>query len=209
MLVDVRKYTGGPAACNGFLVRGKSGFVAVDAPLGFADWVLKRLPEGETLCALLLTHQHFDHVDDAARLKELTGCRICAHSAYSRDLTLEESAASSWGITPPPPFVVDEVLGSGRGEADWGGLQWQLFSVPGHSPDGMAYGLAERKHLFSGDILFSGSIGRADFPGGSMSTLVRGIREKLLVLPPETEVFCGHGYGTTIGEESLNNPFLS
>ncbi len=207
MAVDIQKYTGGPVACNAYLVRGEAGYVAVDAPLGFADWVRRQLPEGAALSALILTHQHFDHVQDAARLQELTGCRICAHSPYSPELTLAE-AARAWGITPPAPFTVDEAFGSGRGEAAWGGLHWQLFSIPGHSPDGMAYGLAEESCVFAGDILFAGSIGRTDFPGGSHAALVRGIREKLMGLEPATVVYSGHGPSTSIQEELLNNPYL-
>ncbi len=168
MAVDIQKYTGGPVACNAFLIRGEGGYVAVDAPLGFADWVQKHLPQGEKLTELILTHQHFDHVQDAARLQQLTGCRICAHSAYSPSLTLEQ-AARAWGIEPPAPFRVDEVFGNTRREAAWGGLTWQLYAIPGHSPDGMAYGLTSEGCLFAGDILFAGSIGRKEFPGGSLS----------------------------------------
>ncbi len=208
MAVDVRIYTGGPAACNAYLIKGSTGYVAVDAPLGFADWVCKRLPEGATLTDLLITHQHFDHVQDAARLRELTGCRIHAHSAHSRELTLED-AAGRWGIEPPAPYHVDDAFGSSLTSADWGGLAWTLHHIPGHSPDGMAYHLAEKELLFVGDILFAGSIGRTDFPGGSMSTLVRGIREKLMVLEPATRIYSGHGPFTSIQEEMLNNPYLS
>ncbi len=207
MAIDIQKYTGGPVACNAYLIRGEAGYVAVDAPLGFADWVGAHLPQGEKLTALLLTHQHFDHVQDAARLQRLTGCRICAHSAYSPELTLAE-AVRDWGIRPPAPFTVDDVLGEARTEADWGGLDWQLYAIPGHAPDCMAYGLEAQQRLFVGDILFAGSIGRTDLPGGSHATLVRGIREKLLVLEPGTEVFSGHGPSTSIQEESLNNPYL-
>ncbi len=209
MAGDIRKYTGGPAACNGYLVKGESGYVAVDAPLGFADWACARLPEGERLTELILTHQHFDHVQDAARLKALTGCRICAHSAYSPELTLENEAARAWGIEPPAPYRVDCILSATTRLANWGGLEWELYAIPGHSPDGMAYGLAGMQILFTGDILFAGAIGRTDFPGGSMAGIIRGIRENLLILPPATTVYSGHGPATSIGEELLNNPYLS
>ncbi len=208
MAVDIRIYTGGPAACNAYLIKGRDGYVAVDAPLGFADWVLKRLPEGAKLTDLLITHQHFDHVDDAARLHKLTGCRIHAHSPYSKALTLEE-AARAWGIEPPLPFVVEDAFGSSLASADWGGLKWTLHHIPGHSPDGMAYQLADEELLFVGDILFAGSIGRTDFPGGSMAELVRGIREKLMVQEPATRVYSGHGPYTSLQEEMLNNPYVS
>ncbi len=208
MAVDIQKYTGGPVACNAYLLRAEQGaYVAVDAPLGFADWVLKRLPEGARLTDLLLTHQHFDHVQDAARLQEATQCRIHAHSPYSDALTLA-AAARAWGIEPPAPFVVDGVLGDATPRADWGGLAWQLHAIPGHAPDGMAYGLPAEPCVFVGDILFAGSIGRTDFPGGSHAALVRGIREKLLALDPATAVYSGHGPDTSLQEEMLNNPYI-
>ncbi len=208
MAGHIRKYMGGPAGCNGYLVPGETGYVMVDAPEGAADWVVARLPEGEKLEALILTHQHFDHVDDAARMKELTGCRICAHSAYSKELTLEKEAAI-WGIDAPAPYEVDEVIGDERTEANWGGLAWQLYAIPGHAKDGMAYGLAERGCVFTGDILFAESVGRSDFPGGDQAALLKGIREKLMTLPPETDVYSGHGRATSIQEEMLNNPYLN
>ncbi len=208
MAVDIQKYTGGPVACNAYLIRGENGYVAVDAPFGFANWVLARLPEGAKLTDLLLTHQHFDHVQDAARLQSLTGCCIHAHSPYSDTLTLA-AAARAWGIEPPAPYRVDDAFGCARRAAEWGGLVWQLYAIPGHSPDGMAYGLDADACLFVGDILFAGSIGRTDFPGGSTADLVRGIREKLLVLEPATEVYSGHGPSTSLQEELLNNPYLS
>ncbi len=208
MPVTIQKYTGGPVACNAYLLhKGQGCFVAVDAPLGFADWVLTRLPEGAQLTDLLLTHQHFDHVQGAAELQERTGCRIHAHSPYSEDLTLAE-AIRAWGMEPPAPYRVDDAFGAATAQADWGGLRWQLHHIPGHSPDGMAYGLPSEKLLFAGDILFAGSIGRTDFPGGSHAALVRGIQEKLLAHDPATEVFSGHGPSTTLQEEMLNNPYI-
>lgn len=193
--------------CNGYLIEAVDGYVAVDAPLGMADWVARRLPEGAALRHLLLTHQHFDHVEGAARLQQITGCTIHAVAPYSRTLTLEE-AAGARGLPPVEPYTVDDVLGSASRKADWGGLQWEIFPIAGHATDGAAYYLPVEGELFVGDILFAGSVGRTDFPGGSMSTLVRGIREYLMTLPPHTTVNSGHGPATSIGEEQLNNPYI-
>lgn len=205
---SVKTYTGGPVGCNGYLVQGPEGFVAVDAPLGMARWVATQLPEGGKLTHLLLTHQHFDHVDDVAAMQERFGCRVVGMQAYSRALTLEESAGN-WGLPPVKPYTVDEVLGGSVFDAVWGGMAWEAYAIPGHSPDGAAYYLKEAECVWVGDILFAGSVGRTDFPGGSMSTLVRGIREKLLKLSPHTEVYSGHGPSTCIGEEMLNNPYIA
>ncbi len=206
-ITDISTYTGGPVACNAYLLRGVEGWVAVDAPLGFADWAAARLPKGETIAHLLLTHQHFDHVQDAAKLRRTTGCRIHAFAPCSEKLCLSQ-AARAWGIDPPEPFEVDDAFGTALTEANWGGFAWKLWHIPGHSPDGMAYQLEEARALFVGDILFAGSIGRTDFPGGSHATLVRGIREKLVPLDPESLVLSGHGPRTTLQEELINNPYL-
>lgn len=204
----LRTYTGGPLACNGYLLEGADGsFVAVDAPLGMAEWVQRVLPAGAKLGHLLLTHQHFDHVQGAAELRRLTGCAIHAPFAMSDELTLA-AVARQWGLPSIEPYEVD-AFGTAQTTADWGGLRWQLYFIPGHSRDGMAYGLADEELLFTGDILFSGAVGRTDFPGGSSFSLLHGIREKLMPLPETTRVCCGHGPATTIGEEKLQNPYIS
>lgn len=204
----IQVYTGGSVGCNGYLIEAADAcYVAVDAPLGMADWVIRHLPEGATLGHLLLTHQHFDHVEGAAELQQRTGCRIHAVAPYSKTLTLEE-AAGAWGLPPVAPYEVNDVLGTAPRQADWGGLEWEILPIAGHATDGAAYYLPGDDELFVGDILFAGSVGRTDFPGGSMSVLVRGIREHLLPLPPHTTVNSGHGPSTTIGEEQLNNPYI-
>lgn len=209
MSADIQVYTGGPCMCNGYLVKCADSYVAVDAPLGFADWVAKKLPVGATLSDLLITHQHFDHVQGVAALVAATGCRVHACMNYSRELTLEDLAARSWGGgLDVAPFRVDDVFGPACYHAEWGGSRWNIHHIPGHSPDGVAYELSDTEDLFCGDILFEGAVGRTDFPGGSMAALIRGIRDKLLPLPHTTTVHSGHGPATTIGEETLNNPYL-
>lgn len=209
MSIEIQVYTGGPCMCNGYLVRGENGYIAIDAPQGFSAWARKALPAGSVITDLLITHQHFDHVQDAAALAEQWGCRIHACMPYSTALTLEDLARSSWGGGfDVPPFRVDNTFGPHCRQADWGGLSWSIHHIPGHSPDGVAYELPDEEHLFCGDILFSGSIGRTDFPGGSMAQLVRGIREKLLNRPHTTIIHSGHGPDTSIEEETLNNPYL-
>lgn len=203
----VRTYTGGPISCNGYLLEGADGtFVAVDAPLGMAEWVQRVLPAGAKLAHLLLTHQHFDHVQGAGELQRLTGCAIHSPFAMSDELTLA-SVARQWGLPPIEPYEV-ETFNTAQTTADWAGLRWQLYFIPGHSRDGMAYGLADEELLFTGDILFAGAVGRTDFPGGSSFSLLNGIREKLMPLPDTTRVCCGHDRPTTIGEERMENPYI-
>ncbi len=203
----VHIFTNRSMGCNAYLIEGTGGYVLVDAPKGAADWVEHQLPEGAQLAHLLITHQHFDHVEDAALIRERFGCMVHAHSAYSAALTLEEMTAG-WGVPPVSSFQVDDAFGSGADKADWVGLNWEIYHIPGHAPDGVAYLLREEGCVFVGDILFAGSVGRTDFPGGSMSQLVHGIRTYLTQLHPHTVVFSGHGPSTTIGEELLNNPYI-
>lgn len=202
-------YTGGPVACNAYLLlpEGTGKAVLIDAPEGVADWVAAQLPADMRLAQLLLTHQHFDHVQDAAAVQARFGCCISAFCPPDDELTLA-AAAAAWGLPPTPPYTVDAPVGSAAA-GDWGGMAWQVFSIPGHSRDGLAYYLPAEGVVFVGDILFAGAVGRTDFPGGSMRTLTEGIRRHLLSLPPATRVCCGHGPATTIGEELLTNPYLS
>jgi glyoxylase-like metal-dependent hydrolase (beta-lactamase superfamily II) len=106
------------------------------------------------------------------------------------------------------PFQVDELL-EGKSEIEAAGVSWRMEHIPGHSPDSITFYCREEHVLFAGDVLFAGSIGRTDFPGGSMEELVQGIEEKLLPLPDETRVLPGHGPETSIGDERMNNPYLS
>lgn len=206
--MDVKRHSSPSMGCNGYLIKAPQGYVAVDAPEGFAAWVRRVLPAGAKLTDLLITHQHFDHVADAAALQEATGCTIHACMPYSRELTLELLAGGAWGVPPVPPFRVDDVLGTAPRQADWGGLAWDVYPISGHAADGVAYGLKAEGLVFVGDILFAGAIGRTDLPGGSTSRLVTGIRNYLMILPPATRILTGHGPETSVAEESLNNPYL-
>lgn len=203
---SIQQYTGGPVACNAWLIAGESGYILVDAPQGVLRWLQRTLPQGAKVTDLLLTHQHYDHVQGAAEVQQHYGCRIHAHSAFDRHLTLESLFA---GLPTIDEFRVDNILGNGQGEENWGGITWQCYHIPGHAPDGMAYYAEELKSVFVGDILFEGSIGRTDFPGGSFAALIHGIREHLLVMDPHTEVCSGHGPSTYIGEEMIHNPYLT
>lgn len=203
--MEVSFYTGGMAMTNGWLVQTSTGTIAVDAPEGMAAWLHGR---GVTVSTLLLTHQHYDHVQDAAIIQREHGARVLALAAYSRELTLEILLEMATGMPfRVDSFRVDELL-EGRTQVEAAGVNWRLEHIPGHSPDSVTFHCEEEGILFAGDVLFAGSIGRTDFPGGSMEQLVRGVIEKLLSLPDATRVFPGHGPETTIGAERMNNPYL-
>ena len=196
-------FTGGFVQTNGYLFQTPDGsWIAVDAPAGMAGWLERR---GIVPAALLLTHQHYDHVEDAAALSAM-GSKVHAWLPYSTALTLEEMMRSYGMPVTVPPFAVDVLL-EGREVLEIGGCRLELAHVPGHAVDSVTFHLAESGELFSGDTLFQGSIGRADLPGGNPELLIDGIREKLFALPESTRVYPGHGPATTIRAERAGNPY--
>ena len=197
-------FTGGFVQTNGYLIKtAEGGHVLIDAPQGVAEWMVAR---GVRPVALLLTHQHYDHVEDAAAVAAM-GAKVFAWAPYSTELTLEERVRA-WGMPiHVEPYGVDEIL-EGKERLEVGGLVMELAHVPGHAPDSVTFYRAESGELYSGDTLFAGSIGRADLPGGNMGQLVDGIRGKLFALDDATRVFPGHGPETTIGAESAGNPYV-
>ncbi len=203
---EITTYTGGIAATNGHLLRLPGGTLLVDAPDGIAPWLKSR---GVHVDALFLTHQHFDHVLDAAEVKAEHQCPVFSFAPFSRDLTLERLygavTGSSFEVTE---FDVDHLL-EGKASIDALGETWQLHHVPGHSPDSVCFYLERLNLLFGGDVLFLDGVGRTDFPGGSTRQLLSGIEEKLFKLHDTTRVYTGHGDDTTIGRERMQNPFLT
>jgi glyoxylase-like metal-dependent hydrolase (beta-lactamase superfamily II) len=201
---SIKSFEGGELLTRAYLTETPGGeWILIDAPADTDRW-LDEL--GIEPVALLLTHQHFDHIAAASRLAQ-RGIPIHSWSAFDRELTLE-SVVKGWGLPIQiEPFGVDHVL-SGRERIQIGGLDLELRHVPGHSPDSVVFFDAEKEALFAGDTLFAGSTGRADLPMGDMEELCRGIREKLYSLPPRTRVFPGHGPETRIDTESRSNPIV-
>lgn len=196
-------YTGGFVQTNAYLLTGPQGALLIDAPAGVAAWLKAK---GITPVAALLTHQHYDHVEDAAALQQI-GIPLYAFAPHSKDLTLE-SVARSWGMPiSVVPYSIDHVLDLTQ-PFEIAGRSFQLAHVPGHSIDSVTFHLPDMGLVFSGDTLFAESIGRSDLPGGSGLQLVQGIEKHLLSLPDSTKVYPGHGPFTTIGHERAHNPYL-
>lgn len=203
-MLQISCFTGGMAQTNGYLLQTPSARIAVDAPDGMAGWLEHH---GGPVEHLLLTHQHFDHCQDAAAIQG-SGAKVWAFAPFSRSLTLEVLMSFVGGSGfEVREFTVDEVL-EGRDEIETAGLRWKLAHVPGHALDSITFYCAEESLLLAGDVLFAGSIGRTDFPGGSLSMLLEGIRRHVLILPDDTQVLPGHGPETTVGDERRGNPYL-
>ncbi len=197
-------YTGGFVQTNGYLIETPDGNLLVDAPQGIAKWLQERAVRVDDV---LLTHQHYDHVEDAAAMKAL-GARLHAFVDYSKDLTLE-NLARRWGLPiKVEPYQIDACFDLSK-PLHLAGMKISLAHVPGHSSDSVTFYIADGLVVFSGDTLFEGAIGRTDLPGGDTAQLLDGITQHLLILPAETRVFPGHGSGTTVGSEQTGNPYLT
>jgi len=197
-------YTGGFVQTNGYLIETPDGNFLIDAPDGMARWLAEK---GVRVDDVLLTHQHYDHVTDAAALKA-AGARLHALEDHSRDLTLE-SVARGWGMPiSVVPYEIDRKFSMDE-PLVIAGKTFHLAHVPGHSTDSVTFYQPEQGWVFSGDTLMAEGMGRTDLPGGSTQQLLDGILSKLLTLPPETKVFPGHGPATTIGHEARENPYLT
>ncbi len=204
--LHIQAYCGGLFQTNGYLVSVGGRSWVFDAPEGIADWLEA---EGVRPEALLLTHQHHDHVLDASRVRERFGCPLYAYAEPDEEIILSKRLEQMMGIPcPVEEYSVDNRF-DGLDSIDLGGLVLDLLHVPGHSPDSVCFNLRDAAVLVGGDVLFAGSIGRTDFPNGDHELLLSGIRGKLWPLPGETEVLPGHGPTTTIGREKASNPFLA
>lgn len=202
--MTITPFTGGFCQTNGYLLEAGHGTVLIDAPLGIFNECQRR---GIKPTGLLLTHQHFDHVEDVAALAA-TGVPVYAAAPASPDLTLADGARLMGLPIEIAPYRVDHLLTPG-GSLELAGLRFDLSPVPGHSPDSFVFHVALFEKLFAGDTLFAGSIGRTDLPGGDHPLLLAGIREKIFSLPPRTAVLPGHGPATTVGREMMSNPYFA
>src|SRR5215471_8074419 len=159
--------------------------------------------------ALLHTHGHFDHIGGSSAVAEATAAKIRIHPAdrFLYDSLPEQ--ASYFGMTLPPPRPPDEPLSDGE-EIRVGSFVLRVLHTPGHTPGSSCFLLdGDAPRLFAGDTLFRRSIGRTDLWGGDMDQILASIRERIYTLPPDTPVVCGHGPGTTVGEERRLNPFVT
>jgi hydroxyacylglutathione hydrolase len=206
MALLVEQLSLGPLGTNCYVVRAGSDTaeaVVVD-PSGDATEVRLLLAQrGASCAAILVTHGHWDHLLGVADLAEGTGAPVYMAEG---ERELLERAAFAPAELAMRPYTPDVLLEGGE-SVEVGGITFDVVSVPGHSPAHLAY--HADGCLFSGDVLFAGSVGRTDLPGGDWETLLGSIRSLVDAYPPETVVYSGHGPATTLGAELERNPFLA
>lgn len=162
---------------------------------------------GTTPVAILLTHGHFDHAGEAASVAKEYGIKIYASASQERELKDPTLNLSGDMFGNTEVYSADVYLQDDE-EFDLAGLHIKCLYTPGHTPGGCCFYFPNEEIVFTGDTLFSGSVGRTDFPEGSMSQLVNSIKTKLMTLSDDTICYPGHDEPTTIGDERLYNPFL-
>lgn len=203
----IEKLEVGPIMANCFIVGCENTReAAVIDPGDDADRILMKLAEHELSVKYLInTHGHFDHVSANKRMKEATGAQIAIHREDEPMLNQLSQSARMFGLQSENSPPADIYLNDGD-EIKFGEITLRVIHTPGHSRGGVC--LYTKGHLFAGDTLFAGSIGRTDLGGGDYDTLISSIKNKLLGFDEKTLVYTGHGPETTIGRERAMNPFL-
>jgi glyoxylase-like metal-dependent hydrolase (beta-lactamase superfamily II) len=205
--VIIKKLEVGPIMANCFILGCESTKEAVVIDPGDdADRILMTLAKSELKVKYLInTHGHFDHVGANKRMKDVTGAQLAIHPDDEPMFQELSRSAMMFGLSAENSPPADILLKDGD-EISFGTITLKVIHTPGHTKGGIS--LYTKGHLFAGDTLFAGSIGRTDLGGGDYDTLISSIKEKLLILDPETVVYTGHGPETTIGNEKRMNPFL-
>lgn len=208
-MIEVAPFTVGPVQENTYLVRRQGADTAVIFDPGDeADRLLAAIEEmGVRLEAILLTHTHFDHVGAVAPLARATGAPVWC-PAIERDVLLDVNRYVPWPGFGPFENHAPEHLVEGGERISLAGLEFDVVFTPGHSPGHVTWALADGSALFSGDVLFQGSIGRTDLPFGDHQRLLQSISELLGRYDDGAQVFPGHMGTTTLGAERATNPFL-
>ncbi len=201
--MEILSFIVGPIQENCYVIADGGDAIVVD-PGEAAPELLTALDD-YNVTTILLTHSHMDHVGGAAGVKEKTGAKLVCHRDAAPMLKAAADDGARMGMDIPPLPAPDEFLDEGD-TVTVGEITLRVVYVPGHAPGHLAF--IGDGFVAVGDVLFAGSVGRSDLPGGSHEVLLDSIRTKLLPLDDDTVVLSGHGPATTIGREHAMNPFL-
>jgi hydroxyacylglutathione hydrolase len=209
-MIDARMFTVGPVQENCFIVRAKgSGSALIIDPGDEADKLLRAIDQLgiERVEAILVTHTHFDHVGAVAPVAQATGAPVYCPE-LEREVLANIMDYVPWpGFGPFESYEADHTVAGGE-MLELAGFKIDVLFTPGHSPGHVTYAIRDEAALFSGDVLFEGSVGRVDLPGGDWPTLLASIQSLVDEFAPETTVYPGHMGITTLERERATNPFL-
>ncbi|MCR4674885.1 MAG: MBL fold metallo-hydrolase [Lachnospiraceae bacterium] len=212
---SIENYVVGPIATNCyFLINNETKEALIIDPGAAAEPLYRKLQEGDYIpVAILLTHGHFDHAGAVKGLKNLAkedGYALPVYAYVDEKETLKNPYLNLSAFMGGGEEVYDaDIYLRDKEEVSLAGFHFQTLFTPGHTPGGCCFYFKEEGICFTGDSLFCSSIGRTDFPGGSMSDLVRSVKEKVLSLPEDTICYPGHDSVTTVENEKIYNPFLA
>lgn len=201
--MEILEFTLTPFMMNCFVLKDGGEAIVIDP--GEASRELIASVADSDVKMIFNTHCHIDHVGGNAEMVKVTGAPLVCHEA---DLPLLRAVAQQgqmFGVSVPPSPEPDRLITEGE-VITIGSVDLKVLHTPGHAPGHVV--LVGDGFVFGGDVLFQNSIGRTDLPGGNYDQLIKSIKTKMLTLPDETIVYCGHGPATTIGAERASNPFL-
>lgn len=204
--MQVRTIPLGPLETNCHVAWHDNNAVVVDPGGDPANVISFLEKEGLTLTQILNTHLHFDHVYGNQALHEYSGAPILACQMDAFLLDSELGRGGMWGFPKVDSFAFEAIE---AGDHTFMNLPCTVLHTPGHTPGSLSFYFPDGNVVFVGDLLFYRSIGRTDFPGGSLDDLKESVKERIFQLPPETVVYSGHGPETSVEAEMMNNPFFS
>ncbi len=208
-MVQIRQLTLGPIQTNCYLVGCETTFQAAIIDPAWDGKSISAMADndGWGISHILLTHTHFDHLGGLTDIKKATGAPIYVHPDAVPGMQNTTMSAAFFGLKVEAPPSPDKMLAEGQ-IITVGELELHVLYTPGHAPGHVCFHLPKYRVVFDGDLLFQDGVGRTDLPGGNYQEMMESIKNELLVLPDETQVFPGHGLATTIGEERRANPFI-
>ncbi|MDQ3099959.1 MAG: MBL fold metallo-hydrolase [Bacteroidota bacterium] len=211
-MLHIAKFTFNPFQENTYIVHNGLEAILIDpgcSDVGEQDEMASFIEENAlTPVRLVLTHAHIDHILGNAWVFSKYGLKPELHRADVLILENGPQVAQMYGLEYDPSPEPGRLIEQGE-FIPLGNDQFEVLFVPGHAPGHIALFHKDQRFVIAGDVLFNGSIGRTDLPGGNMQTLMDSIRNELFTLGDDVTVYCGHGPETTIGHEQLTNPFLT
>ncbi len=212
-MIKIKSFTFNPFQENTYVLYDESKSCIIIDPGCYEDdekEVLASFISSESLTVekLVNTHCHIDHVLGNRFVKDTYGVELYIHKNDEATLKAVETYAPNYGFPQFESATSDQFLEDGD-SLTFGNSSLDILYVPGHAPGHIALVSSPDDFCVGGDVLFRGSIGRTDLPGGDFDTLIKSIHEKMFVLSDSMAVYCGHGPSTTIGEEKVSNPFCA